>query len=178
MSYITKKISEEDRDILYDIYNELEEINLPTTFSSKGIKGHHHAVKIGVSNQKNARQACFGVVKYQGKYTLSKYIKKYPEMMYLFEEFIDSHLSGFEFNSVYVNKNVVCKWHIDSKNVSESLLVGLGEYTSGQSVLKIKNKEIKFNIKSQSLLFNGSEIEHRSLPFKGDRYSLVFFKTV
>ena len=178
MSYVRTKLSEQDRDILDDIYNELEEITLPTTFSSQSEKGRHHAIKIGVTKQKNARQACFGIVKYKGKYTCSKYLKKYPEMMEIFNEFIDSHYPEFEFDSVYVNKNVVCKWHIDSKNVGESLLVGIGGYTGGQSALKIKNKELKFHIKNQSLIFNGSEIEHRSLPFKGTRYSLVFFKTL
>lgn len=177
MSYIRTKLSDQDRDILDFIYDKLEEITLPTTYSSKGVKGHHHSVKTGVTNQKNARQACFGIVKYKGKYTLSKYSKKYPEMMDLFNEFIDSHLPEFGFNSVYVNKNVVCKWHTDSKNVGESLLIGLGKYTGGQSALKIKNKELKFHIKNQSLSFNGSEISHRSLPFKGTRYSLVFFKS-
>lgn len=177
MSYIRTKLSEEDKDILDEIYENLEEITLPTTFSSKGVKGHHHAVKIGVTKQKNARQACFGIVNYKGKFTTSKYLQKYPEIMGLFKEFVDSHYAGFDFNSVYVNKNVVCKWHIDSKNVGESLLVGVGNYTGGQSALRINNKERKFHIKSQSLLFNGSEIEHRSLPFKGIRYSLVFFKS-
>ena len=175
MSYTRTKLTDIDKEILEEIFYELEEITLPTTFSSqKG--GRHHAVKIGATKQKNARQACFGIVNYRGNYTLSKYLKKYPEIMELFKEFIDSHYPGFEFDSVYVNKNVVCKWHIDSKNVGQSLLVGVGSYTGGQSALKINNKEIKFHIKNQSLLFNGSEIEHRSLPFKGTRYSLVFFK--
>jgi hypothetical protein len=178
MSYIRTKLSDKDKDILDYIYEELEDITLPTTFSSQGVKGHYHAVKIGVTKQKNARQTCFGVVKYKGKFVLSKYLQKYPEMMDLFKEFIDSHYPEFEFNSVYVNKNVICKWHKDSKNVGESLLVGMGAYTGGQSVLKIINKELKFHIKSQSLIFNGSEIEHRSLPFEGTRYSLVFFKVL
>ena len=175
MSYIRTKLSEEDKEILQEIYEELEEITLPTTFSSN--KGKHHAVKTGVTKQKQARQTCFGLVKYKGKITESQYAKKYPYMMELFKEFIDSHYPGFKFNGIYVNKNVVCKKHLDSKNVGESLLVGLGDYTGGQSVLYINNKERKFHIKSQSLIFNGSEIEHRSLPFKGTRYSLVFFNT-
>ena len=137
MSYIRTKLSEEDKDILDEIYENLEKITLPTTFSSQGVKGHHHAVKIGVTEQKNARQACFGIVKYRGKFTTSKYLKKYPEIMGLFKEFVDSHYAGFDFNSVYVNKNVVCKWHTDSKNVGESLLVGVGNYTGGQSSLKL-----------------------------------------
>ena len=84
----------------------------------------------------------------------------------------------------YYNKNtkkiiccgMECKKHIDSKNVGESLLVGFGDYTGGETSIYL-DKEHVFDIQNNSLIFNGSEIEHRSLPFKGTRYSLVFFKT-
>ena len=41
MSYIKTKLSLEDKDILQYIYDELEEINIPTTYSRKGVQGHH-----------------------------------------------------------------------------------------------------------------------------------------
>lgn len=175
MEYEKTKLSKEDKEILNEIYEELEEISLPTTYCSDGVKGHYHADKIGVTKQRKASQACFGIVKYKQKKQPSKFTKKYPYMMDLFKEFMDSHYPEFIFDSVYVNRNVVCKKHIDSKNVGESLLVGVGKYTGGQPVLYINGKERKFHIKSNSLIFNGSEIEHKSLPFTGTRYSLVFF---
>lgn len=175
MEYEKTKLSKEDKEILNEIYEELEEISLPTTYCSDGVKGHYHADKIGVTKQRKASQACFGIVKYKQKKQPSKFTKKYPYMMDLFKEFMDSHYPEFIFDSVYVNRNVVCKKHIDSKNVGESLLVGVGKYTGGQTVLYINGKERKFHIKSNSLIFNGSEIEHKSLPFNGIRYSLVFF---
>ena len=76
---------------------------------------------------------------------------------------------------MYVNKNTVCKEHLDSKNVGESLLVGLGPYTAGRTILYIDDKPKYFHIKTNSLIFNGSEILHKSEPVKGTRYSLVFF---
>jgi hypothetical protein len=82
MSFIKTKLSADDKKILSEIYEELEEIILPTSYSSKGIKGHHH----------------------------------------------------------------------------------------------IDDKPKSFHIKTNSLIFNGSEIPHKSEPFKGTRYSLVFFK--
>ena len=175
MSYIRTKLSEEDKEILEEIYEELEEITIPTRFQKVGAQGH--SLRTGACNQKKARQVCFGYSLYRGKKQLSSFTEKYPRVTNLFKEFMESHCPTFKFNSVYVNKNVVCKKHLDSKNVGESLLVGLGDYTGGQSVLYINNKERKFHIKSQSLIFNGSEIEHRSLPFKGTRYSLVFFNS-
>jgi hypothetical protein len=61
MSYIKTKLSVYDKQILTEIYDELENINIPTTFSNKGIKGHHHAVKTGTTSQKDARQTSFGL---------------------------------------------------------------------------------------------------------------------
>jgi hypothetical protein len=176
MSFIKTKLTVKDKEILSEIYDDLEEIILPTSYSSKGIKGHHHSVKTGTTNQKDARQVCFGKVKYKGTIQESSYYKKYPHMMSLFKKFINSHYPSFKFRSVYVNKNTVCKEHLDSKNVGESLLVGFGKYTGGQTILCSDDKPKSFHIKTNSLIFNGSEIPHKSEPFKGTRYSLVFFQ--
>jgi hypothetical protein len=174
MSYIRTKLSELDKEILQDIYEELEDINIPTTYQKIGGQGHQ--IRTGSNKQKSARQTSFGIVTYKGKKTKSQSSKKYPYMIPLFKEFINSHYPRFKFKNVYVNRNVVCKKHLDSKNVGESLLVGLGPYTGGSTVLYINGKPKKLHIKSSSLIFNGSEIPHKSEKFKGIRYSLVFFK--
>jgi hypothetical protein len=176
MSFIKTKLTLEDKQILSEIYDELEEITLPTSYRPGGTKGGYHSVKTGTIKQKDARQVCFGKVTYKGSTQPSNYAKKYPCMMSLFKKFINSHYSSFKFTSVYVNKNTVCKQHLDSKNVGESLLVGFGKYTGGQTILYIDDKPKSFHIKTNSLIFNGSEIPHKSEPFKGTRYSLVFFK--
>ena len=176
MSYIRTKLSSQDKDILKEIYEELEDITIPTTYQKTGGQGHQK--RTGSISQKNARQTSFGSSYYRGKKNISLYTKKYPWILPLFKEFINSHYPDFQFSSVYVNRNVVCKKHLDSKNVGESLLVGVGPYTGGQTTLYIgkADKPKKFHIKSQSLIFNGSEIPHKSDKFKGTRYSLVFFK--
>lgn len=177
MSFIKTKLSVEDKTILKEIYEELEKITIPTTYKSiGGGRGAYHSIKTGTTNQKDARQACFGKVTYQGKMQISSCAKKHPHIMPLFKEFIDSHYPDFKFNSVYVNKNTICKKHLDSSNAGESLLVGFGPYTGGQTTLYIDDKPKSFHIKTNSLIFNGSEIPHESDPFKGTRYSLVFFK--
>ena len=51
-------------------------------------------------------------------------------------------------------------------------------YTGERTVLRIYGKPKKFHIKSQSITFNGSVIEHESESFKGTRYSLVFFNAL
>jgi hypothetical protein len=175
MSYIKTKLSNDDKAMLKYIYIELEKINIPTSYSGKNIKGHHHAVKTGTTSQKGARQTAFGITTYRGKKTTSASTKKYPHIMPLFKNFMKDHYPTFKFKSVYVNRNTISKAHLDSKNVGESLLVGLGLYTGGKTIIHEGNKQKKFHIKSNSLIFNGSELLHESEPFKGVRYSLVFF---
>jgi hypothetical protein len=175
MSYKNvNKISEQDKKILDEIYEELEKIRIPTTYQSVG--GQGHSVRTGTISQKCARQTSFGYTNYQGKKQLSSYTKKYPYMMKLFKKFIKSHYSGFKFQSVYVNRNTICKKHLDSSNVGESLLVGFGPYTQGKTVLYLNTGPLRIDIKTNSVLFNGSEIPHKSEPFNGTRYSLVFYK--
>ena len=180
MSYIKTKLSLDDKDILEDIFEELEEITLPTTYYCKEKRGSgsYHAIKTGTTSQKNARQTVFGLTYYHGNWKKSNSTIKHPHIIPLFKKFIRSHYPEFKFKSVYVNKNTVCKKHLDSKNSGESLLVGFGPYTGGKTVVYDndgKNPK-KFNIRSNSLIFNGSELLHKSEKFDGTRYSLVFFK--
>lgn len=176
MNYIRTELSENDKFILAKIYETLEGITLPIAYCGENRVGSHHARKIGVTNQRDARQTVFGMTYYRGLLQASSYSKKYPHVMTLFKEFIDSHYRDFEFKSVYVNRNTVCKKHLDSKNTGTSLLVGLGSYTGGETILYNKDGvESKFNINTHSLIFNGSKIPHSSEPFEGTRYSLVFF---
>ena len=177
MSYIKTKLSLNDKKILKKIYEELEDIYIPTSYRIYG-KGDIHSRRTGTTKQKDARQTTFGKVYYQGKLKKSKSSKKYPYIMPLFKKFINSHYPQLlpKLQGVYVNKNTESKKHLDSRNTGTSLLVGFGPYTHGRSVLYIKGKPIKFHIKTNSLIFNGSEIPHGSEPFNGTRYSLVFFK--
>jgi len=174
MSYIRKKLSPSDKEILNKLYKEFEKIHIPTTYRDKG-RAPYHSLKTGANIQKNARQTSFGIINYRGNQTISSNTKKYPHIYPLLKKFIKSHNHKFKFKTVYINRNVICKKHIDSKNTGRSLLIGLGPYTGGKTTLYLGNKSVSFNIKSSSLVFNGSEIYHQSEPFLGTRYSLVFF---
>ena len=168
------EITKQDQKILLSIEEALERITLPTTYRERG-NSQGHSKKTGANKQKGARQACFGYTHSQGKKQLSVHSLKYPHILELFTKFMESHNPSFEFGSVYVNRNVQCIKHLDSANVGESLLVGLGDYTGGETRLYLDDEVKDVDIKTQSLIFNGAEIEHETLPFEGTRYSLVFF---
>ena len=139
--YTTKKYSENDKVILQEILNALENTLIPTVYcESKNSRQYGHKVKTGAIIQKNARQTVYGKTMYKGKLHESSSTKTYPHIMPLFKKFIDSHSPDFEFSSVYVNKNVKCKKHFDSKNVGVSILVGCGNYTGGIQTYTIKEK--------------------------------------
>jgi hypothetical protein len=79
----------------------------------------------------------------------------------------------FEFNGVQINKNFKCEPHRDSKNIGDSLLMGLGDYEGGCT--EVESLGI-VDIKYKPVIFNGNELLHSTLDFTGDRYSIVLFR--
>ena len=113
------------------------------------------------------------------KYALSRTSKtaKYNNLFY--EAFMLGlcELPDFFFTSVQINKNHRCCKHIDSYNVGVSYIIGLGDYTGGE--LRIYNRDNTYediDIRNKWYCFNGSKLYHETLPFTGERYSLVYYK--
>lgn len=64
--------------------------------------------------------------------------------------------------------------HVDSgagAGQSTSLIVGLGDYTGGALVVEGKEYDIRYH----PMEFNGWAQRHWTLPFEGERFSLVWF---
>ena len=76
--------------------------------------------------------------------------------------------------AVAVNRNATFKPHLDSgagQGQGVSLIVGLGEYTGGELMVEGMPHDILY----RPLEFDGWKERHWTLPFKGERYSLVWF---
>ena len=84
---------------------------------------------------------------------------------------------NFKFTSIQFNKNNRAAKHKDSKNMGVSYIVGMGDYTGGQLIIYDKNGKnpVKHDIKGKFKKFNGSIYPHETRPFKGERYTLVFY---
>lgn len=54
---------------------------------------------------------------------------------------------------------------------SNSLIVGLGNYAGGELMVEGVKKDIRYN----PIEFDGWKERHWTLPFKGERFSLVWF---
>mmetsp|Transcript_39981 Transcript_39981/g.83619 ORF Transcript_39981/g.83619 Transcript_39981/m.83619 type:complete len:805 (+) Transcript_39981:175-2589(+) len=80
-------------------------------------------------------------------------------------------------STIAINRNAQFRPHTDSgagAGQSTSLIVGLGDYTGGELVVEGAKKDIRF----KGIEFNGWKERHWTLPFQGERYSLVWFTPV
>lgn len=76
--------------------------------------------------------------------------------------------------TIAVNRHAQFRPHIDSgtgAGQSVSLIVGLGDYVEGQLVVEGEEVDIRYC----PLEFNGWTQRHWTRPFKGERFSLVWF---
>lgn len=175
MSLDIKKLSLTEQNILYEISLLLNSIHIPTTYRNQHeTHGTNHARRTGAIRQIKGRQMSLGLVYFQGKYKKSVWLLRYPKIYKLLRDFMRSHRPNFKFGTIGVNKNVRCKKHIDHKNAGISVIVGAGNYDGGSTVLYTPKRK-EYNIKRNSLMFDGSKIEHASTAFTGTRYSLVYF---
>eukprot|EP00401_Gymnodinium_catenatum_P039947 CAMPEP_0117536892 /NCGR_PEP_ID=MMETSP0784-20121206/41685_1 /TAXON_ID=39447 /ORGANISM="" /LENGTH=429 /DNA_ID=CAMNT_0005333465 /DNA_START=94 /DNA_END=1383 /DNA_ORIENTATION=- len=117
--------------------------------------------------------------------------KRYPEFTQLLTRWLRERMppefaQEFMYTSININKNYAGRLHRDGNNVGPSFIKAFGDFTGGElnywpsdnkncalEDLKPKDK-IQVNIKDNLLLFDGNR-GHYVNPFKGERYSLVFF---
>ncbi len=106
----------------------------------------------------------------------TKIMDQHPEFAEVAKEFMDAYFPQFAWCNIQLNKNFPCPKHKDSKNIGESIIIGLGDYSGGDLVIEGPEVAQSFSIKYKSMKFDGSKWAHWVLPFTGKRYSLVFFK--
>eukprot|EP00934_Nitzschia_sp_Nitz4_P005397 Nitzschia sp. Nitz4//scaffold251_size28233//9144//11447//NITZ4_008133-RA/size28233-processed-gene-0.11-mRNA-1//-1//CDS//3329544241//5387//frame0 len=77
-------------------------------------------------------------------------------------------------STIAINRNAQFRPHTDSgagAGQSSSLIVGLGAYAGGELMVEGVKQDIRYN----AIEFNGWKQRHWTLPFVGERYSLVWF---
>jgi hypothetical protein len=77
-------------------------------------------------------------------------------------------------STIAVNRNAQFRPHTDSgagAGQSTSLIVGLGTYAGGELVVEGEMVDIRYKV----IEFNGWKQRHWTMPFVGERYSLVWF---
>ncbi len=114
----------------------------------------------------------FGYVNrpYHG-YVQAKSNTDYPMVHQYLKDYIKSIDPNFKYNSITLNKNILCKPHKDRGNIGNSLIIGCGNYTGGNLVVD----DIEYDIKGKPLIFDGSNQIHYNKDFKGDRYTVIYY---
>ena len=77
-------------------------------------------------------------------------------------------------STIAINRNAQFRPHTDSGagvGQSTSLIVGLGTYAGGELMVEGEQHDIRY----KAIEFNGWKQRHWTMPFKGERYSLVWF---
>jgi hypothetical protein len=77
-------------------------------------------------------------------------------------------------STIAINRNAQFRPHTDSgagAGQSTSLIAGLGMYEGGALVVEGEKHDIRY----KAIEFNGWTQRHWTMPFKGERYSLVWF---
>ncbi|KAL3934528.1 MAG: hypothetical protein SGBAC_009779, partial [Bacillariaceae sp.] len=77
-------------------------------------------------------------------------------------------------STIAINRNAQFRPHTDSgagAGQSSSLIVGLGTYSSGELMVEGEKHDIRY----KAIEFNGWTQRHWTMPFSGERYSLVWF---
>jgi len=147
------------------VLEELENTKFPKNISRKNISNN------------STLSFTLGKVNYRGQYFLdyktkgpSRWNKKFPKLYRRLNKLMKLHKPDFKYTTIQVNKDVFCNPHIDKNNIGPSYGIAMGDFTGGELVVEGK----KFNINRKFKKFNGT-LGHWITPFKGTRYSLIFF---
>ena len=102
--------------------------------------------------------------------------RKFPDLHILLRRLIKEKDPSFKYTTITINKNVRTEYHIDKNNIGKSFGLSLGDFTGGGIEIKYDDNKTKFlDTHNKLILFDG-HLEHRTLPYKGNRYSLTYFK--
>jgi len=113
-------------------------------------------------------------------YCLARYSLKWPKIHKAIFDF-GNHVcpAGMDVTSVTLNYGVKAKKHVDSFNVGESVIVGIGEYEGGKLRVYEGGNSCEsytsYNIHDNPLMFNGAKLAHETEDFTGNRYTIIYY---
>lgn len=123
------------------------------------------------SNSDKKRGMCLGYVFHYCKgWWASKNTVKDQKLSHLLCLFAAERFPDFKFSSIMVNSGSSAL-HVDKGNCGPSLIIAVGNHTGGKlwqypgTELKVKNRLVECD----------GRLPHITLPFEGERYSVVYF---
>lgn len=163
--------------ILQEYIEDLEFVDNKRRKKINQNKGKTFSMLYGLTPYKYITKNLFRVRDTETNYFHTTSRTQWPQLQEIFKEFSKIHFDNFQFNNVTINKNLQCKEHKDKLNQTESIMIGLGDYRGGLLGIRDEKGKVKFHeTQYKAIKFNGAKYSHFTTPFKGTRYTLVFYK--
>jgi hypothetical protein len=104
---------------------------------------------------------------------------RHPELLKALIDFGNCIVpKGWDYNGITLNHGVKAKKHKDSKNLGVSYIIGIGDFTGGK--IKVWDKDdkhpVEMDLHDKPVGFNGGLLFHQTTPFKGNRYTIIYYK--
>jgi len=123
------------------------------------------------SNSDPKRGMCLGyVTKYDTGFVASQFTREAPELSRVLCRFAAEQYPNFKFSSIMVNEGG-SGLHVDKGNLGPSLIMSVGDHVGGE-LWQYPN--VTLRIKNRLRPCDG-RLPHITLPFEGERYSIVYF---
>ena len=179
INFLNRELYEKDKAELIAL---LDSVTIPTITKNRlDLSGN-----ILIPERENiigpiGRTCNFGLVRGRATgYCLSRHSKKWPKLYKAVFDF-GNHVCpvGMDVTSVTLNYGVKAKKHVDSFNVGDSVIVGIGEYEGGKLRVYEGGKTCEtytsYNIRDEPLMFNGAKLAHETEDFTGSRYTIIYY---
>jgi hypothetical protein len=156
-----------------EILKYLKSINIPSSQKRPNMSGIKYRGKDNRLYGYPIKSITMGLVRdwKTGGKMQSSFTSKHPELWDLLVKYGSDNVPH-SFHSVCINHNTIAKPHYDSNNKGVSTIIAIGDFTGGELVV---NDQV-INIYNKLFTFDGSKELHWSLPFEGQRWSLIFFQ--
>jgi hypothetical protein len=147
-------------------YSLLKAVEVPRTHSRENIT-------LPEDEATGVRSACVGLVGARSHGVVaSQFARTRPSLTRELVRFGRHFLpASFKFTSIQLNHNFASALHVDDYNSGPSYIVGLGTYAGGE-LWTLEHGPLDCH--HSFCHYDGTE-PHATLPFKGERYTLVFF---
>jgi hypothetical protein len=110
--------------------------------------------------------------------SLSYWSIQYPQIYAKFQSLLQKYDPSFTYTHITVNRNLRCKKHTDGGNAGPSYIAAFGSFRGGQLSIEPPGggkPEIRLDLKSNFVKFNGKTQPHETMPFEGERFTLVYY---
>ena len=109
---------------------------------------------------------------------LSWWSIKYPHVYDKLSALISNYDPSFSYTHITLNRNLRCKRHTDGGNAGPSYIAAFGNFKGGKLLVEPPGggtPEMELDLKSRFVKFNGKTQPHETIPFSGERFTLVYY---